>query len=73
MTTHDTEYNWNDRMRDEGAWQRAQGKIREEWGEVTDDELEEVRGNWDQLVGLGKQKTGETADAVETKLKQWFS
>lgn len=65
-------YDWNDRMRDEGAWQRASGKMREEWGDITDQEMEQARGNWDQLVGLGKQKTGEAADAVERKLKEWF-
>lgn len=73
MTTHDADYDWNDRLQDEGRWDQAKGKIREEWGELTDQELEEARGNWEQFTGYVKEKTGESADAVEAKLKQWFS
>lgn len=70
-TTHD--YNWNDRLRDDGVWEQAVGKIKETWGEITDDELTEARGNWEQLVGTVKEKTGQAADTVEEKLREFFS
>jgi uncharacterized protein YjbJ (UPF0337 family) len=63
----------NDQMIDEGRWQRVRGKIRETWGDITDDEIDQSRGNWDQLVGRIKEKTGEAGDAVERKLREWFS
>jgi uncharacterized protein YjbJ (UPF0337 family) len=62
---------WNDRMQNDGAWQRFRGRIRETWGDVTDDDLDKARGNWDQLVGTIKQKTGETADAIERRFDEW--
>ena len=64
---------WGDRMIDEGQWDQARGKIRETWGNITDDEIDETRGNWDQLVGKLKEKTGETTEAIERKLREWFS
>ena len=67
-----SDYDWNDRLQDEGSWNRIKGKVREEWAEVTDQELEEVRGNWEQFKGFVQQKTGTAADAVERKLAQLF-
>lgn len=70
--THDTMYDWNDKLQDEGAWNRIKGKVREEYGDVTDQQFEEVRGNWEQFKGFVQQKTGETADAVERKFRSLF-
>lgn len=61
---------WGQKMQDEGSWQAIRGRIREQWGEVSDQDLEESRGNWDQLVGKIKEKTGASTEEVESKLKQ---
>ena len=52
-----------------GSWNQIKGKLREHWGQVTEDELEEVRGNTDQLVGLSQQRTGETRAEIEAYLE----
>ncbi len=69
----DVDYTWQDRLADQGRWDQARGKIRETWGDVTDQEMEESRGSWEQLVGKIKEKSGETSDAIEAKLREWFS
>lgn len=69
----DTDYDWNDKLQDDGAWNQIKGKIREEWAEVTDQELEEVRGNWEQFKGFVQEKTGAAADTVEKTLKDLFN
>ena len=56
------------KMRLEGNWQQFKGQIKDEWGDLTDDELQQTEGKWDQLVGTIKEKTGETTDAIERKL-----
>lgn len=63
---------WNDRIADEGRWQKLRGRIRQTWGGLTDDDLENSKGTWDKLVGTIKEKTGETADMIERKLKGLF-
>jgi uncharacterized protein YjbJ (UPF0337 family) len=55
-------------MRLEGNWMQAKGRIREAWASLTDDELEEAQGNWEQLVGKIQAKTGETVAVIERKL-----
>jgi uncharacterized protein YjbJ (UPF0337 family) len=64
---------WEDRLQDEGAWQRVKGKIRETWGDLTDDEMEQARGNFDQFAGRVKEKTGETAEDIQRKFREWTS
>ena len=63
---------WNSRLADEGRWQQARGQIRQTWGTLTDDELDSARGSWDRLVGVLKEKTGETADTIGDKLREFF-
>ena len=63
---------WNSRLADEGRWQNARGRIRQTWGNMTDDEIDSARGSWDRLVGAIKEKTGEAADAVDDKLRGFF-
>lgn len=58
------------RMKLKGNWKQAKGRIRETWGDLTDDELDQAQGNWEQLVGKIQKKTGQTAEAIEKKLDQ---
>ena len=48
-----------------GNWNQLKGKVKQRWGQLTDDELQEDEGNIDQLVGLIQQKTGEARQQVE--------
>jgi uncharacterized protein YjbJ (UPF0337 family) len=48
-----------------GNWNQFKGKVKQRWGQLTDDELQEVEGNFDQLVGLVQQKTGEGRQQIE--------
>jgi uncharacterized protein YjbJ (UPF0337 family) len=63
---------WNSRLADEGRWQQARGRIRQTWGNLTDDEIDSARGSWDRLVGAIKEKTGEAADTIDDKLRGFF-
>jgi uncharacterized protein YjbJ (UPF0337 family) len=48
-----------------GNWNRMKGKVKQRWGQLTDTELNEVEGNFDQLVGLIQQKTGDARQQIE--------
>ncbi len=54
----------------EGQWNQIKGKVRNHWGQLSEDELEQARGNVDQLVGLIQEKTGEAREAVESYIEQ---
>jgi uncharacterized protein YjbJ (UPF0337 family) len=44
--------------------------VKQRWGQLTDDELQEVEGNFDQLVGLVQQKTGEARQKIERAITE---
>lgn len=49
-----------------GHWAETKGKIREFWGELTDDEVEKTKGKREALVGLIEQRYGKSrAEAWE--------
>ena len=52
----------------QGHWNQIRGKVKEKWGQLTDDDLKLVGGNVDQLVGRIQQRTGEMRRDVETFL-----
>jgi uncharacterized protein YjbJ (UPF0337 family) len=54
----------------EGQWNEVKGKIQKRWGDLTDDELQRVKGNASELVGVIQQRTGESRRAVEDFLNE---
>jgi uncharacterized protein YjbJ (UPF0337 family) len=49
----------------QGRWNEIKGKLKETWGQLTDDELDRVKGDSDQLIGLVQRKTGKSRAAIE--------
>lgn len=54
----------------EGKWDQMKGRVKEAWGDLTDDEVDQTEGKWDRLVGTIKEKTGEARETIEEKLRQ---
>jgi uncharacterized protein YjbJ (UPF0337 family) len=54
-----------------GTWKQFKGKIKEAWGDLTDDELDKAEGKRDQLVGLIQKKYGQSKKEVESRLTQY--
>lgn len=58
------------KLRLEGKFDEIRGRIKEAWGVVTDDDLDRTDGQWEQVVGVIKQKTGRAVDEIEEKLDE---
>lgn len=52
----------------EGRWDQLKGKVKQTWGDLTDDDLDVAEGNYDELVGRIKERTGETQEEIEKRL-----
>jgi uncharacterized protein YjbJ (UPF0337 family) len=57
-------------LKQEGKIEQAKGRIRSAWSALTDDDFEQAQGNVEKLVGRIKERTGETSDAIRTKLDE---
>ena len=52
-----------------GDWQQFKGHVKEQWGELTDDNLDQIDGKRDQLAGKVHEAYGVTTDQAETQVK----
>jgi uncharacterized protein YjbJ (UPF0337 family) len=52
-----------------GNWQILKGKVREQWGKLTDDEIEIAEGRIDQLAGSVAVKYGIAKEEAQRKLE----
>lgn len=52
----------------EGRWDQLKGRVREVWGELTNDDLDRLQGDYEQVVGLIKERTGQTREQIEKQL-----
>ncbi len=49
----------------QGQWNEVKGRLKEHWGQLTEDDLRQCEGNADQLVGMVQRKTGAARGEVE--------
>ena len=54
----------------EGNWNEIKGKLRQRWGQLTDDDLPQIRGDAEQVIGAIQRKTGEAREAIERYLQE---
>ena len=60
--------NWD---RIEGNWKQFTGKARERWGELTDDDLDRIRGQREQLEGLIQKAYGIHRDEAKRQVEEF--
>ena len=57
----------------QGTWKQIRGKVQEQWGELTDDDLDKIQGKSDQMVGLLQKKYGYTREEAESQYNDFVS
>ena len=55
-----------------GSWKETKGALRKKWGKLTDDEIEQAKGDRENLIGTIQKKYGETKESIQKSLdKIW--
>jgi len=54
-----------------GNWKQFRGEVRQQWGKLTDDDLEQVRGERDKLVGKIQERYGIAKDEANRQIDDW--
>lgn len=52
-----------------GDWMQFKGQVKEQWGKLTDDNLDKIAGKRDQLAGKIQEAYGVTKDQAELQVK----
>jgi uncharacterized protein YjbJ (UPF0337 family) len=61
---------WN---RVEGNWKQVKGKVKEKWGDLTDDDLTVINGRRDQLEGKIQERYGIAKDQARKDVDAWYN
>jgi uncharacterized protein YjbJ (UPF0337 family) len=56
----------------QGKWREMKGKVKEQWGKLTDDDLDKIEGTSDQLLGLLQQRYGYAREKAEEEYKRFI-
>jgi uncharacterized protein YjbJ (UPF0337 family) len=56
-----------------GNWKTLKGHVKEKWGKLTDDDLTQIEGKRDQLVGRIQQRYGIAKDEADRQIRDWES
>ena len=54
-----------------GKWNQLKGSAKSQWGKLTDDELTQIEGDQDKLVGKIQEKYGVAREEAEKQVKNW--
>jgi len=56
-----------------GRFKQLKGKIKEQWGKLTDDEIDQMEGNAEILAGKLQERYGLTREDAERQAREFQS
>ena len=56
----------------EGNWKEMKGKVQQQWGKLTDDDLDKIDGRREELVGKIQQAYGKDREEAEREVDSFF-
>jgi len=66
--TKEDPMNWD---RIEGNWKQLKGKVKEQWGKLSDDDFDVIAGRREQLAGKIQERYGLARDEAERQVSDW--
>ena len=54
----------------EGKWKQLKGQIREKWGELTDDDIDQVEGSSDRFIGVLQERYGLAREEAKKQFEE---
>jgi uncharacterized protein YjbJ (UPF0337 family) len=60
--------NWD---RVEGNWKTFKGQVKQQWGKLTDDDLDVISGKREELIGRIQNAYGLARDEADRQVSEW--
>lgn len=54
-----------------GNWKQFKGKLQEQWGKLTNDDLDVIEGKREQLLGRIEERQGVAREEADKQLSDW--
>jgi uncharacterized protein YjbJ (UPF0337 family) len=56
-----------------GKWMQLKGEARRQWGKLTDDDLDQIEGNTEKMVGKLQERYGYARDEAEREVNDFLA
>ncbi len=56
-----------------GKWNQLKGKVRRQWGDLTDDDVDKIQGDSEVLLGRIQERYGRTREEAEKEVDRWLT
>ena len=56
-----------------GNWKEFKGKVQQQWGELTDDDLDKVAGEQTELSGILQKRYGKSREEADRMIDDWMT
>ena len=56
-----------------GQWKQLQGKVKQQWGKLTDDDLTRIEGKQDELIGRVQERYGIERAEAEKQVREFVN
>jgi uncharacterized protein YjbJ (UPF0337 family) len=71
MDDNNTEEDCMNRDTLNGQWTQLKGSVREKWGKLTNDDIDQIQGKAEQLVGKIQERYGIARDEAQRQVDSW--
>jgi uncharacterized protein YjbJ (UPF0337 family) len=55
-----------------GNWKQLKGLIKQQWGKLTDDDIDRIEGSWDKLTGALQERYGIERQEAESRIDEYL-
>jgi len=55
-----------------GQWKQMKGSVKEKWGKLTDDDLDQINGRREQFIGKLQERYGIARDEAQRRADEWL-
>ncbi len=55
-----------------GNWNELKGQIKQQWGKITDNDISQLEGTYDELAGLLEKNYGYRKEEVEKEIEKFI-
>jgi uncharacterized protein YjbJ (UPF0337 family) len=55
-----------------GKWTQLKGNVRKQWGKLTDDDVDQIKGDSEILMGRIQERYGRTREEAQREVDRWL-
>lgn len=56
-----------------GKWNQVKGNIKQQWGNLTDNDVAKIEGNYDEFVGVLQERYGYSRERAEREVDEYLN